>query len=258
MEIRFLIVLFLWCGKVFSQQNVFEIIDKKPLQADALVGVDSYGDIFFVQENTLYKQLADGMYNFKDFQLGKIGQVDILNPLKIIVFYPDVQTVVVLDNKLSEIQRVNFAMTPPFLNVLGASAANDNRIWIFNQDSQQLELYNYINKSHQVLSGPVAERYVMQKSNFNFCYVLTDKSLRVYNIYGSLIQQLENTGIEKFDINQNQVALWVNGEAVLLTADNQMMVYNFQDIHVKDLYLTNDFLYIYDGKFLYKTKLILN
>lgn len=74
--------------KSFSQQNVFEIIDKKPLQADALVGVDSYGDIFFVQENTLYKQLADGMYNFKDFQLGKIGQVDILNPLKIIVFIP--------------------------------------------------------------------------------------------------------------------------------------------------------------------------
>src|SRR5690606_33594854 len=102
--------------------------------------------------------------------------------------------------------------------------------------------------------GPVAERYVMQKSNFNFCYVLTDKSLRVYNIYGSLIQQLENTGIEKFDINQNQMALWVNGEVVLLTADNKMMVYNFQDIHVKDLYLTNDFLYIYDGKFLYKTK----
>lgn len=246
------------CNGLFSQENTFEIIEKTPLVAHSFIGVDTQGAWFYMADNVLYKKTANELFNYQDFQLGKMGFVDILNPLKIIVFYPDAQTVVVLDNKLSEIQRVNFVLTPPYLNVAGASAANDNRIWIFNQDTQQLELFNYINKNHLVLSGSIAEPYLLQKSNFNYCYVLTQTSLRGYNSYGSLIERIENTGIQKFDIDQNKIALLVNDQVIILPEDRNPRIFNFNDIAVKDLYLTQDLLYLYDGKFLYKIKLTLN
>lgn len=251
-------LFFILCSGLFAQENTFEIIEKTPLAAHTFTGVDTQGALFYITDNVLYKKTAGELFNYQDFQLGKLGYVDILNPLKIIVFYPDAQTVVVLDNKLSEIQRVNFVLTPPFLNVAGVSAANDNRIWVFNQDTQQLEMFNYINKNHLVLSGAIAETYLMQKSNFNYCYLLTQTSLRGYNSYGSLIERIENSGIQKFDINQNRIALLVNDQVIILPEDRRPRVYNFDDIAVKDLYLTHDLLYLYDGKFLYKIKLTLN
>src|SRR5690606_23092939 len=128
-------------------------------------------------------------------------------------------TAIILDNRLSEVQRINFAMEPPFINVVNASTANDNRLWIFNLDTQQLELYNYRNASRQMLSRPISEDYITHKSNFNFCYVLTEDKLRLYNIYGSLLQSITNDNYTLFTQNNDKVIL-KNKHSLLLITEN--------------------------------------
>ena len=113
------------------------------MKADMFVGLDSYQNTYFVKDKVLHKQGKDGNYIFNDFQLGDIASVDIINPLKIVVFYEDTNTVLFLDNKLNEIERLNFNEIAEFINLGCATNAGGNKLWIFNVDSQQLELYNY-------------------------------------------------------------------------------------------------------------------
>src|SRR5690606_27891875 len=252
----FLFLVFSTFG-IFAQENgAFSVIEKKSLKADTFVGIDSYGDWYYIKDQTLFKKTSSETFSFKDFQLGNIGSVDLLNPLKITVFFPTYQTAVILDNKLSEIQRISFTMQPPFLNVSNATTANDNRVWVFNEDTQQLGLFNYRTGNYQALSVPISEDYITQKSNFNYCFLLTDKQLRLYNIYGSLLQGIPSGSAKEIAISQH----WV-----VLKSDTSIKVYSAgltgfftlknTEIDIKDLYLTDDFLYLYDGEFLHKTKL---
>lgn len=253
--IAFLLLLCTCC--LYSQENnSFLIVEKKALKADTFVGIDSYNDLYYIKDQTLFKKTASDTFSFKDFQLGNIGSVDLLNPLKITIFFPTYQTAVILDNKLNEIQRISFAMQPPFLNVANATSANDNRVWVFNEDTQQLALFNYRTGNYQTLSVPIPENYISQKSNFNFCYVLTDKQLRLYNIYGSLLQSIPSNSVKEIIISQHLAILKSKNELTVFSADltTSNKLKNIE-IAIKDLYLTDDFLYIYDGEFLHKIKL---
>lgn len=243
----------------FSQENYrVKVVEKTALTANRFVGVDSYNDLYYIHKRSLYKKTPSNTYSFNDFQLGDIGSVDLLNPLKITIYYPDFNTVVILDNRLNEIQRVNFNLQPPFLNVAGATTANDNRLWIFNIDSQQLELYNYRTHKQQPLSLPVSETYVTHQSNFNFCYLLTENKLRMYNIYGSALASLPNNSYDNFVIDKERLLVSKDNQLILIS-ENLSKTYFIKspEIAIKDLYLTDDFLYLYDGEFLHKTTLTL-
>lgn len=241
----------------FAQSEINPVTQEKyPLQAEQFIGIDNYGDLYFVKNRTLFKQTKTENFQFKDFQLGAMGSVDILNPLKITVFFPDYQTAVILDNKLNEISRISFAMEPPFLNIKNATTANENRLWTFNEDNQQLELYNYRDKVNQQLSRPLSENYKSHKSNFNFCYLLTDTKLRLYNIYGSLLKSIPSNGIQKMALSNDKLLILKNDSIFLLT-ENLAKEESIKtpDLSIKDLYLSDEFLYIYDGEMIHKMKL---
>ncbi len=113
------------------------------MDADTFIGIDSYKDIYYIKNQVFYKKNNINTFNFKDFQLGEIYSVDIINPMTIAVYYQDFNTVVLLDNKLSEIERINFNNLSEFINSSQAMIAANNSLWFINMDSQQLELYNY-------------------------------------------------------------------------------------------------------------------
>lgn len=250
-------LLFLVFTTSFAQSEILpNTLEKIPLKAERFIGIDNYGDLYYIKNRTLFKQTKTETFQFKDFQLGAVGSVDLLNPLKITVFFPDYQTAVILDNKLNEVKRISFAMEPPFLNIKNATTANDNRLWTFNEDNQQLELFNYRENTNQQLSRPLAETYHNHITNFNFCYLLTDKNLRLYNIYGSLLNSIANEGIQKMALSNDKLVVLRNDEMVLLSENlSKETLIKMPDLPLKDLYLSDEFLYIYDGEMIHKMKI---
>jgi hypothetical protein len=258
MKLLFTYLIFFTFLASFAQGEMnLSTISQTPLKAEQFVGTDNFGHLYYIKNRTLFKQSTTETVEFKDFQLGAIGSVDLLNPLRITIFYPQYQTAVILDNRLNEIRRISFVMEPPFLNVVNASTGNDNRLWTFNENSQQLELYNYRDKINYTLSRPIAENYVTHQSNFNFCYVLTDKNLRVYNVYGSLIHSIPGQGIQKMSLSNDKILVLRNNSLFLLTETLSVETgIKTPELIIKDLYLSDDFLYIYDGEIIHKMKLI--
>lgn len=224
-------------------------------KASSFIGVDAYKNLYSIKDRVLHKQGPDGAIVFYDFQLGNVSSVDIINPLKIVVFYEDTNTVVLLDNKLNEIERINFNSLPEFINVKTATNAGNSKLWIFNIDTQQLELYHYRDNQKTTVSQPFAGKLLSQASNFNYCYVLTENKLRTFNTYGSLISEMDVDDFEKI-IEQNKSIIAVKENELFLIYNNQGDALNnsvepiklpISENTIKDLYLTKDFLYIYDG-----------
>ncbi|HET8803523.1 MAG TPA: hypothetical protein VFM72_03025 [Aequorivita sp.] len=240
-------------------------ISKAPLFADRFIGLDNYKNTYFIKDRVLHKQGPDGNFLFNDLQLGRITSVDIINPLKVVVFFQDTNTVILLDNKLSEIERINFNNLPQFFNISTATNAGNNSLWLFNVDTQQLELYNYGSKLQTLVSQPFPGKLISQASNFNYCFTLMENNLRAFNIYGSILNETDSEGYEKIiQQNENLIALKENSlyyipdfakrnEAI----SRETVKLSFPEITIKDLQLTNDFLYIYDGENLHTFKLTL-
>ena len=227
------------------------MVKEKPLKANRFIGIDSYDHLYTIKEGVLYKEGDLGSFVFKDYQLGPISSVDIINPLNVVVFYAEVNTVVFLDNRLSEKERINFNTLSNFINVSHASNAGNNRLWLFNADTQQLQLYNYRNTRETILSQPYPGTVKTQISNFNDCYLLTEDTLWQVNIYGSLLSERPMMGFETIVRNEkNQIGLKEN--AIYYMSNDTIIPLDipFSENPIKDLQLTQDFLYIYDGNVL--------
>jgi len=253
----FIYIFFLFSMGIFAQAKVDVTVEKKiPLKANTFIGIDKYNALYYLKNKTLFKQTLTESFQFNDFQLGNIGSVDILNPLAITIFYPNYNIAVVLDNNLNEIKRISFAMEPPFLNVVSATTANDSRLWIFNADNQQVEIYNYRNNSKQELSRPIPENFITQKSNFNFCFLITEEKVRLYNIYGSLLQSIPNENYSVFSESNNRLIVKKENFLILFSEElKESQILNIPEIAIKDLFLRDEILYIYDGEFIHHLKL---
>src|SRR5690606_27875901 len=124
-------ILFLFIFQVSFGQTV-SLKGAIPFVADRFIGIDNFKNTYFIKDRVLHKRGTDGDFIFNALQLGRITSVDIINPLKVVVFFQDTNTVVLLDNKLNEIERISFNNLRQFINVSTATNAGNNSLWIFN------------------------------------------------------------------------------------------------------------------------------
>ena len=224
-------------------------ISKTPLEADRFIGVDDFDHIYYIHNAVFYKKGPENTLLYTNLQLGTIGDIDILNPLEITVFYPDFNTVIKLDNTLNEIIKIDFNQLQQFRTVQYTTTANDKNLWIFNTDLQQLELFNYQTREITPINQPLNQEVITQKSDYNFCRLLTRKTLLTYNIYGSLLSVTPAEGYETFSQSGNHTILKKQHRLFYRKeGSSRIMSLKISDIHVKDFYITANNLYIYDGK----------
>jgi len=252
---KILIILFF---PILTWSQELSFVEQTALDADVFIGINTFDEVFYIKDQVLYKESGNNLLNFKDFQLGMIQSVDIINPMNIVVYYSDFNTVILLDNKLTEIERIDFNNLSDFINTSTATLAANTSLWLFNIDSQQLESYNYRSKNKVLVSQPIQGEVLSQVSNFNFCFVLTTEKIRAYNIYGSLIAEITNEGFQKIvQLNENLIAKKDNELYYIDKETRDISKIKTPEITIKDLQLTQDFLYIYDGKKVHTFKLTL-
>lgn len=255
------LVLFLLSTLVGAQQKFsLELIEKQPLETDRLVAMDNFG-LFYHIVNEVELQLH-GRYNKLDYsniQFGKITSANAFNPLKINLFYKDFNAVVILDNRLAEITKVDFNRLEPFRVVTHISTGNDNTIWLYNQNTQQLELFDYLSLKTRVKTLPLNEEIVDLKSNYNHCWVLTKTHLLKYNYTGSLIEKLAIEGVKSIQISDGNVFL-NTGDQLFINLKNSTEIrpVSMPQLLINQFLVTNETLYIYNEGILYKYRLKTN
>ncbi len=251
-------ILFIFVFPFLAYAQELTLLDTTDLEADVFIGVNSFQETIYIKDQVLYKNSQNETFNFKEFQLGKIFSVDIINPMNIAVYYRDFNTVVLLDNRLNETERIDFNRVPEFVNTSTATLAANTSLWVFNTDSQQLESYNYRSNNKVLVSQPIAGEIRSQVSNINYCFLLTYDFIRAYNIYGSLLAEISHPGFQKIiHHNENLIAIKDNTLYYIDKKTREITELKSPEINLKDLQLTQDFLYIYDENRIHKFSITL-
>lgn len=169
MKIKIIIFLLLFTSFGFAQlrSKTTELIDKITINADVFIGYDKFDFLYFIKDNALFKVKNGASVTYKNLALGQITKVDLLNPLKIIVFYERFNTVVTLDNQLNETLKINFSDLKTPLVVSRIGMASQNQWWVFDEITSQLYLYDTVNGTLKSVGTPISEQINFYNSDFN-------------------------------------------------------------------------------------------
>ena len=257
-HIFYLILLFYYWG--FSQTSLTaKLVESTPFDWDSFVGVDPFESLYFLKSNTLFKKNSQGLQNYSNLAKGAISDVSVFNALRLTLFYKDFNSVTLLDNRLAELISIDFNIINPLRTLSHISYGNDNSFWLFDSNTLQLELFDYNTSKTRVKTVPFQNEILALDSDYNNCWVLTEKELQCYNYIGSLISKQPQEGFT--DLKLWNGVLFLQKENLIyykLKNNETFLALNLPKILVKQFFVTNQTLYIYDEESLHHYQLLNN
>ncbi|MEZ7499978.1 hypothetical protein QO200_14660 [Flavobacterium sp. Arc3] len=174
--ILFIALVSTWSAISQNTKLEISITDTINIRVDDFIGYDQFDFYYYIKDNVLHKTNNKESLEYKNTSLGKIAKVDIKNPLKIVLFYENFNIVVLLDNQLNEIQKINFSENINPIAVSATGIAAQNRLWIYNSLNQQIGLFDYIQNDYKAISTSFPESIKYYQTDFNTFYWIDNKN----------------------------------------------------------------------------------
>lgn len=163
-----------------------------------LMETDHLGNLYVVDDNDrLSKFDTTGLmtYSIVNNDLGDIHSIDAGNPFKIMIFYRDQQTILLIDRTLSEIQRIRLAEWK-LQDVTAASLSPDNAIWVFDGTNRVLIKMSdsgipiLTSDPMDILGPPSARPDFIDDIDHYLLVHESGKQVAVFNDFGSYLHSL--------------------------------------------------------------------
>jgi len=137
-----LIWLATWCpGQAPDRAaDTFALLQTLPVQA-RFATADNLGNVYLITtQNALEKYAPDGrlLTRYSNNRLGQAAWLDVSNPQKVLAWYADFRTVVVLDRSLTVLGELNL-ISAGFPEVRTVAAAADGNLWVYDEVAFQLK-----------------------------------------------------------------------------------------------------------------------
>ena len=262
---QFLLFLFFLSIQVSFSQGVIntQLIDSISLKADEFIGVDDFENYYYTKDNTLYKKTTSETYVYTNTQLGIITSIDITNPMKILVFYQNFNTIVILDNRLNELtDSINLSEESFGKNVALATVSSNNNLWLYSLDDNVLSLWDYEQRKIIFDSQPLtfyedsfeAEKQV---SNYEYCWLISEKGVLQFNEFGSFIGLYQKEDTETL-VSYQKGMLVKTKKGLFYVTDTKDISISIEDIkhNTNDFFAIRDYLYFFDANEVYKYALL--
>jgi hypothetical protein len=171
--------------------------------------VDNLGNIFLLDSNNQLKKLSpagDSIAIFNNVRnYGKLYSIDAGNPLKILLYYRDFGTIVVLDRLLNTRNTIDLRKQ----NIFQAKAicqSFDNAIWVYDEGEAKLKRIaddgNIIDQSGDFrlqLEEAPSPSFIEDHDRLVYLYD-SSKGLLVFDYFGTLKNKLAFTGWQDFQL----------------------------------------------------------
>lgn len=180
--------------------------------------VDNLGNIYVITpDNAIVKHAPDGkilaMYTYN--RLGKMARIDVANPMRILVWYPDFRTVQFLDRTLNLLGTLNL-IEAGYPEVRTLCMAMDGNLWLY--DEAGFRLYKISPEGNRVTESQALNQ-LMDESLYPTC--LSDDGNEVwasdsrvgvlcFDAYGQFSERWPMTGIAQFAARPPYL-WWVSG-----------------------------------------------
>ena len=182
--------------------------------------VDGFGHVYYANsENEVIKINANHqrLGYFSNNRLGDVGYIDVTNPLKVLVFYPDFYTVVVLDRQLNETGRFDL-VTMGYGQIESVGASRDGTLWLFDDHAQRLikvDQQGEVLQQGEDLRLRFNERIKPSKiKEFGkriFLNVPTSGIL-IFDLFGQYSTKVDAKHIDDFQCTEDQIIFFRSGK----------------------------------------------
>lgn len=198
-------VLLLSCVAPFGLINSYET------KATYLT-VDNFGNFYTADDYRLSKYNSDGKFQvpYEELRYGKIGMVDVNNPMKVMVYYPDFSTAVILDRFLSPLTTYNF-FDLGYQNIAVVASSVDGRLWFYDNIDFKLKKIDEAGKVYResqplnvLLEETPTPNFLMEREGKVY---LNDPNIGVlvFDAFGSYAKTVPLKGLRKFQVFQDQI-----------------------------------------------------
>lgn len=212
----------------------FRLINTYKVKANSVL-VDKFGNFYTASNNKILKFTPDGKYLFpyEEFRYGKIGMMDVTNPMKLLVFYPDFLTVVALDRFLSPLSTYNF-FSLGYQNITAIASSIDGRLWFYDNVDFKLKkidetgtIFRESQPLNVLLGQAPNPNFIIERDNQVY---VNDSVLGilVFDFFGSYNKTIPLRGLNKFQVVQQQIVYQEN---------NRLKSYNPISFEWKELLL---------------------
>lgn len=233
-RIVFLVASSLVIALICSFATSFNLITSVDTKATT-IAVDNFGNYYLAESNKVSKYSPDGkfLYPYEEFKYSKIGSIDVTNPMKLLVYYPDFMTAVTTDRFLSPLNVYNFFQLG-YQNVSAIASAADGRIWFYDNVEFKLkkidEAGNLIRESQPlniILDKVPNPNFMVERDNMVY---MNDPALGilVFDIFGAYVKTIPLKNLSKFQVLQEQLVYF---------EEKQLRSYNPKTFEMKSLNL---------------------
>ena len=218
----------------FPQLLSTEKVNSISWSTERYLGFDSQQNHYSINNNVIIKR-GNNLFEYKNVDLGKITFIDFLNPLQIIVFYKDFNTIVLLDNQLNEIKRINFNLNPEPIQLEATGLSAQNQLWFYDEISNKIGLYHIKNNTLKWISTPLKSGFKNYFSDFTFFYWI-DHTNQLFSssIYGTINRLGVLPKYDKIQLLNNSTALY--------TYENEIYFYEISKEKSSKIELAENFV----------------
>jgi hypothetical protein len=257
-----LIVIFSFHILSLAQDRTLNLDEDSKIEfkADYCAGFDGFKNYYFVRNNVLIKYFEGQTKEYQNLSLGKLTKVDITNPLKILLFYENFNTVQLLDNQLNEIQKVDFNQIENPILVKCAGISGQNKIWTWDINSLQIGLYDLNTNTYKTLGNPLTNSIVCYYTDFNNFYWIDSKNnWYTTTIYGntSFLGMAETT--DSFLVTSNDNILYSDGMHLFVKnrISQNIITIEIMEKSFKNFYYKDQILAIFTEKGITNYKILI-
>jgi hypothetical protein len=174
--------------------------------------VSNIGELYIINTSNQLKKLDDkgdsvGVFNMVT-KYGRLSYVEAQNPWRIILFYKNFLTIVLLDKYLNLLTNINLRKQNIF-SVSAVTSSYDNNIWLYDAQENKLKK---IDDAGKILMETVDFRRILDpvpspvqiKDNDAFVYLYDPKNgLYIFDYYGSFKNKLSFLNWKDFTVLGN-------------------------------------------------------
>jgi hypothetical protein len=251
-SILLLLLIFPWL-RLSSQEQDLKFEAAFVLDADHFIGTDALHYMYFVKNDVLYKKSEQKTWSYNNVSLGKLTSVDIQNPFKIILFYRDYNTVILLDNNLNELSE---AIGLIGANYTLAGFASENNLWLYSKDDNLLKLFNYQNKNVQLVTQPLSfyqKDFIAEEifSDNQTVWLGGSRGILTFNQYASYLSFLAISDAHNFTPLKDGTLYQKSDELIFQNKEIAKKLSLHKKVKIRDYSINKKELLLFDGDSIY-------
>jgi hypothetical protein len=162
-------------------------------------------------KNEILKYNEDGSFDarFVNIKMGKLGVFDATNPFKLLVYYPDFQTIQLLDKELNSLGSFNLND----LNIIRVGAvtmSDDGNVWVYDAGNNKLLKISGTGSNVKQSESAVVPfagstpTQMLFKDNFLFVNIPA-KGVYQFDRFGKFVKTVDIKNISYFQVIDNQL-----------------------------------------------------